>query len=481
MISIDYPPQLVQRIFSQEAPGGVPASVSLIVPTVTRVGEPFTLKIAVLDSLGYPSVCCIEPVRIDGLPVVQFHDGQPAIAAIQGITINQAGLHRMEARLGNERFFSNPTLCTSQPAQAIYWGDPHCHSALGYCMPATCRSLNYLFCAARYLSGLDWVAATDHVSNGRGDPGKWKDQCAVSELFHDPPAFVTIPAYEASFKGGAGGDHNVYMSRFPDMFVDDYDNGSVRTLCRMLREQNPELDFFVVPHHTTRTNKHGEISDDIYVGPELSPVIEIHSKWGTSEYRGNPNPLQKVHSGNSYVIDFLGRGMRFGFVGGTDSHASMPGGRGVEPAHIDRLPGLTATRTSVLTREEIYSAIKHRRCYASSLERIYLDVSIVNSPEGQSAAWPKLSSPRTLRITAAAQSDIVSIEVVRNGVTIHTHPVHRWHESFEWIDEQSLAGQTLESSYLGRFAYYYVRVNCTSGAKAWSSPMWLLLDKAEAR
>jgi hypothetical protein len=41
------------------------------------------------------------------------------------------------------------------------------------------------------------------------------------------------------------------------------------------------------------------------------------------------------------------------------------------------------------------------------------------------------------------------------------------------VDEQPLGEAALESPHLGRFAYYYVRVTCASGAQAWSSPVWL--------
>ena len=33
----------------------------------------------------------------------------------------------------------------------------------------------------------------------------------MSDNHDDPPHFVTLPAYEASLKGGCGGDNNIYM------------------------------------------------------------------------------------------------------------------------------------------------------------------------------------------------------------------------------------------------------------------------------
>ena len=96
--------------------------------------------------------------------------------------------------------------------------------------------------------------------------------------------------YEASLEGGSGGDNNVYCRGDLEDYVDHWEGGN-----RKLADALPETSS--VPHHTTRAGKHGELSDAIYPGPDLMPVVEVHSKWGTSEFRGNPRPLQKVHAG----------------------------------------------------------------------------------------------------------------------------------------------------------------------------------------
>lgn len=84
------------------------------------------------------------------------------------------------------------------------------------------------------MTGLDWVTAADHVSNGRCELARWKEQVALADAFNDPPRFVTLPGYEASLKGGCGGDNNVYMLRFPDLFIDDYEEGNIKTLVEKL-------------------------------------------------------------------------------------------------------------------------------------------------------------------------------------------------------------------------------------------------------
>ncbi len=489
MPKVVYPPELCQKVLAGEAAGGAPVVVSLVVPTVTVPGEPFTVKVAVLDERGFASLGCDGKVAVRGpgssapFAEVRFSRGQPAAAAVRDVVLPVGGFFRLEAELDGEAFFSNPTCCTLTPEHRIYWGDPHVHTILSNCHADKCRSLNFCYTAGRYLSGLDWVAAADHVSNGRCEFSKWKEQCVVRDLYDDPPGFVTLPAYEASLKGGAGGDTNVYLLRPPEMFIDEYEQGNVKTLCQKLAEVISKEEFFVVPHHTTRTRKHGELSDEIYPGPELMPVLEVHSKWGTSEYRGNPNPLKDVHPGPSYVVDLLDRGLQLGFVAGTDTHATMPSGVGVKPAladsiepgHIDRLPGLTAVRAPVLTRDAVFHGIRRRQCYATSLERIYLDGTIAGLQFGERTDLVRrmANELRTIRVSVAAQSDITSIELIRNGEVIHKHSCTGWHDALTCTDEDDWERVALESRYLGKFVYYYVRVTCSSGAQAWSSPVWL--------
>lgn len=484
MTHIARPPAFHHKVLTVEAPGGAPAEVYLVAPTQAALDEPFALRIAVLDADGYPSVeldGCVQ-IRADFAresPIeVPFRPGRAAVAMVEGVSIAEEGMFRFEARLGDQTFHSNPVNCLRRNWRHIFWGDPHVHTVLSNCHAVRCRSLNFCFAAARYLTGLDWVSAADHVSNGRCELARWKEEMAGCEAHNDPPDFVTLPAYEASLRGGCGGDTNPYFRRAPEMFVDEYEEGNVQTLCEKLAETVAPDDFFVVPHHTTRTGKHGEIPDAIYPGPELMPVVEIHSKWGTSEVRGNPNPLHDIHPGLSYAVDFLNRGLRLGFIGGTDTHATMPSGRGVESDAHDRLPGLTAVFADQLGRDAIFDGIRSRHCYAASLERIYLDVAVAGIDQGQAAPWPEADRPRPIQVVAAAKSDIVRIDVVRNGETIHRHPAGNWQTGFLFADEDSLADLWLDSPHLGRFVYYYARVTCSSGAQAWSSPVWLLASPA---
>jgi len=480
MCEIVYPSAFERRLLALEAPGGEVRSLSVVVPSVVRPGERFEVKLALLDDRGYPSMQAdgtLELRASSGRPSfarVKFSRGRPATAILQDVSVEGVGFHRFEAEFSGIRSYSNPCLCASEPANRIYWGDPHVHTILSDCHPDKCRSLNFCYTAARHLAGLDWVAATDHVSNGRCNFAKWKEQCAACEAYNEPGEFVTIPGYEGSFRGGAGGDNNFYFLRPPEMFLDDCETGSVRTACMKLEKEVPAGGFFAAPHHTTRNGKHGEITDDVYPGPELMPVVEIHSKWGTSEYRGNPNPLKKTHPGPAYAVDLLNRGLRLGFIAGTDTHATMPSGGGLEPDHIDRMPGITAVFAGALTREAVFDAIRNRNCYGTSLERVYLNGRIAGADFGRIVNWTDTGKPRRIEVSAAGKSDLETVELIRNGEPVACATGDGWNGDFSFTDEEPMKGLLLESKHLGLFAYYYVRVACASGARAWSSPVWLV-------
>lgn len=478
MVNIRKPDAWAAKILRQEAEGGAPKKIQIVLPTTARPKEKFRIRLALLDGKGFPSFSFEGNIKViydskDGDCVdFCFQRGEICIAEAEGLAINEEGYYRAEAFLSDKKFYSNPVRIAKELKHNIFWGDPHIHTVLSNCHAVKCRSLNFCYTAGRYLSALDWVAAADHVSNGRCEKSKWKEQSIVCNLYNEPGSFATMPAYEASFKGGAGGDCNIYMDKHPGMFVEDYEGGTIKSVTEKLREQ-AECDFFTVPHHTTRKGKHGEISDEIYPGRSVMPLVEIASKWGVSEYRGNPNPLEEIHPGPSYVSDLLSNGFVMGFVGGTDTHSTMTfADISLESFRVAKMPGITAVIADKLERGELYNALKNRKCYAAAGERIYLDMNVSGLAQGSLNKPDDYMNRRLVSFTTAAGSDIESVEIIRNGNVMAYYPVKSWYFTSSFEDSQPFEEVCLESKYIGYFCYYYIRVNCVNGSQAWSSPVW---------
>jgi hypothetical protein len=478
-----FPGDFVQKVLSLEAPGGSPTRAMIVIPTVVRPQQPVPVNLALLDENGFPVVGSPPPLtltfpREDGgeeTQTIEFPAGRPAVCRIEGVRFFQPGFVRLEADLQGHAHYSNPALVGDGDRPQILWGDPHIHTVLSDCHPDRCRSRVLAYTAARHAYGLDFVAIADHVSGGkRGSIGKWRDNLAMAELFHQPPAFSTLLCYEASMPSGQGGDNNVYPGEPRESYVDPGDRKlNVHELANTL----PDGDF-VVPHHTSRAKKHGELPPALYPGEQKMPVVEIHSKWGCSEYRGHPESLEDPHDGPSYVQDLLACGYRLGFIGGTDAHTSLTFCQSLEAGHIRHLPGLTAVLCDNNERACIHTAIASRNCYAASGERIFLEVLCNGLRMGRCARAANAEDPRRIEVRCAAQSDIDAIEIVRNGRCIHSLKPGAWHAEYDWCDDQPLAECALCDAQRGTpFVYYYLRVTAVSGAQAWSSPCWLELPQ----
>lgn len=475
-----YPPDVYQKALVLEGAGEAAARIDLIIPTITVPDEEFCVKVALTDVNGYASVKFAGTIQIAGLDQkleISFKDGQPALGKIEGLRISQTGLYRLSAELNGMTFYSNPTCCRKNPEYRIFWGDPHVHTHLSDCHPDRCRSAHFGYIAGRWQTGLDFVAMADHVSWGvRITPGKWRTQVVTSDLHDDSPEFATLPGYEVSLRGGSGGDNNVYTRFWPETWVDDWEEGTNKTLASKVEEMLGEDNYFVVPHHTSRGGgndpKHGEIPDENYPGEEALPVMEIHSRWGTSEYQGNPNKLKEPYDGKCYAIDFLNQGIRFGFIAGTDTHATIPSGYG-DFEHLSANPGFTAVRCQQLEREEVFDAMRTRNCYAASTERIFLEASVDGVKDGEIIKVKDALQAREIKVSVAAKSDIEKVEIIRNGEVIHSETPEDWKTEFTYTDSTDLKEVALTSNHYEAFTYYYIRVTVSSNGQAWSSPVWL--------
>jgi len=477
MARITFPDPVSEKCLRLEAAGAGLDRAMVTIPSIVKSGSPFAVTVSLLDQNAMPLISQGEKLTLacgDGRRLtVAFPEGRSAVCRIEGLIQQKSGFFRLQAGVAGQVFLSNPALAVDEGRPDVLWGDPHIHTTVGDCGPERGRTRNLAYAAARYAYGLDFVAIADHVSwNPRGTTGKWLDNLAACELYDEPGVFSTLYSYETSMKGGDGGDCNVYLRQPNRTYVDPWpDELNLAQLCEAV-----EGDFFAVPHHTTRSGKHGEIPPEAYPGERRMPVVEIHSKWGTSEYRGNPTPLKEIHPGPSYVQDLLAQGYRFGFIGGTDSHTSLTFCRQLEADNLSSLPGLTAVMVDHNHRDAIYDAIRARRCYAACSERILLDVECGGLEMGQAGRLPDMGEV-TIRAQYAAETHIESVEVIRNNELVHRESPGDWKGQLNWTDTRIRDASPLRDFETGNpTLFYYLRVTAQSGARAWSSPSWFAED-----
>jgi hypothetical protein len=130
--------------------------------------------------------------------------------------------------------------------------------------------------------------------------------------------------------------------------------------------------------------------------------------------------------------------------------------------YLDRtLCGLTAIFAEELTRENVFDALRTRRCYATTGARILLDFHVNECAMGQIG---RATDRVEIRVKVAGTAPIRSIAIVRNNVDIHRSEEPRMDMDQEliWRDHSPEPG-----------SWYYARVTQSDGHMAWASPVWL--------
>lgn len=219
--------------------------------------------------------------------------------------------------------------------------------------------------------------------------------------------------------------------------------------------------------------------------PEFERVVEIYNAWGSNERsskEGNPLPITSSEksgvqeSAEGSIQKALLANRRFGFVaGGLDDRG--PYSSFFEGDQTQYTPGLTAIIAPTHTREALFESLYQRSCYATTGERIIVGLYLAGIPMGKetsTAEKPGFVVNRHLSGYVAGTYKLKTIEIIRNGKTIHTYKPEDYHYTFTYDDMTALDKVTVDAhDKKPPFVYYYLRVTQGDGHMAWSSPIWV--------
>lgn len=298
-------------------------------------------------------------------------------------------------------------------AYQLFWGDLHNHNAVGYARGSLERSIEL----AR--EHLDFFAFTGHASwhdlpEMPGDRHlKWvrgfeahsehwpKTRRLIREA--NTKDFVALLGYE--WHSSHFGDYClIFPEDQPGLFLPDH--------------VNPLLDFaeakkaLAIPHHVGY--KQGwRGANWKYFRRNASPVAEIFSEHGCTVSDRSPLPMIRHSNGgrstSNTIEPQLARGLRFGFVASSDDHRGYPGAYG---------EGILGIWAGELTSKSIFEAIRARRTYAATGDRIVLDVKINGQSMGSEVSGER---DRQIDVRVESQDAMAMIELVRNGKVIERY------------------------------------------------------------
>lgn len=396
--------------------GGPPAALKALVPSQVVVGEPFRLLVHAEDEWGNPSVgyqgavqLSLEGGKCEGLPEsYTFAPANGGVHCFEGLKLKAEGTFRFVVadEVSGLRTESNPLICAAErPAYRAYWADLHgqTEDSVG-----TGTVLEY-FTYGRDVAGLDALA---HAANDfQITESYYYDVAQRVQEFHEPGRFITFLAYEWSGLTPAGGDHNVYFLKdtqeihrsghalIPDKWDESTDRYPLSELCKTYRGRN---DVIIVPHIG------GRRANLDFFDPELMPAIEIYSCHGVFEW---------------FLREALERGLVVGFCAGSDDHTCRPGATTGTSFGLGEYGGLTAILAPELTREALWEALKARRIYATTGERIWLDFRCGGHLMGEEFTSP---GPYTFQVHIAGTDSLREVTIFRGLKPLYSYPVVDW-------------------------------------------------------
>ena len=159
----------------------------------------------------------------------------------------------------------------------------------------------------------------------------------------------------------------------------------------------------------------------------------------------------------------LAKGLRLGFVGGTDNHRGHPGSSmdtmGGINFRLRPVGGLTAVLASECTRESLWEALFARRTYATTGQHVLLDFAVNGACMGSTI---EPAATFSIMVAVIGTDEIARVDIIRDGQEVHSATGDGTACEYTWRDRPPELP-----------CFYYVRVIQRDGNAAWSSPVWI--------
>jgi len=377
---------------------GPPAKWVAVLPSARAVGTPFRLCLKGEDRWGNPSDQCDRTFHlaasrpVDGLPdTVTFSPGEFS-RIIEGLTVTDPGdlwIRLIDAD-GAVAAESNPLRIVADLRWIPVWGDLHGQSeeTIGT------NSVHDYFAFGRDKAFADILG---HQGNDfQITKAFWAELNAVTRAMNVPGRFVTVPGYEWSGNTGIGGDRNVFymeedrpIYRSSHALIEDHsdidtDAHNVGELFDRLRDED-----CIVHAHIGGRYADVDMGHDV----RIERAFEVHSAWGTFEW---------------LIEDGFRNGFRVGIVANSDGHKGRPGASYPGASMFGSYGGLTCLLTEEFSRQGAFEALRSRRHYCTSGNRMVLEAHVdFPAPALRFDQDPNLGETGTRTVSRGEMGDIL--------------------------------------------------------------------------
>jgi len=295
----------------------------------------------------------------------------------------------------------------------LFWGDLHNHNAVGYAKGSLERAIDL----AR--EHLDFFAFTGHASwhdmpKMPGDAHlKWVRGFEVHTQHWPKTRQLIRDANDEQFVAFLGYEwHSSLFGDYCLIFPDDQPRLFLPDHADKLLDFAQQKHALAIPHHVGyKLGWRG--ANWKHFRRSTSPVVEVFSEHGCTMTDRAPEPMIRHSNGgratSNTILPQLTAGKRFGFVASSDNHRGYPGAYG---------EGVLGVWAESLDREHLLQAIRARRTYAATGDRVTLEFAINGAPMG--AELP-MTTDRQIDVRVEGQDSVAMIELLRNGRVIHRY------------------------------------------------------------
>ena len=294
----------------------------------------------------------------------------------------------------------------------IVYGDIHNHNAHGYGLGSIDRSVD----VAR--THLDFFAFTGHsswhdlgeIENG-AEAHFNKGFKRLAETWPQVQKVIADSNQDGEFCTFLGFEwHSNFFGDQCVVFPDDFQPIHYTDTLSKLRKFCVSKSALMIPHHLAYPSGWRGVNWEEF-DDTCTPVVEIYSWHGNSEDDRGPYPMFMGSPGGretgNTVKAALANGKKFGFVASSDNHSGFPGAYG---------EGLMGALVEDLSRPGILEAIRQRRTYALTGDRIELDFTVNGAVMGTDI---EAGGTVDVEYSVSGRDEIEVVEVVQDGAVVH--------------------------------------------------------------
>jgi hypothetical protein len=304
---------------------------------------------------------------------------------------------------------------------------------------------------------MDWLGNADH-DNGSGHQYAWWIIQKTTDIYFNPPCFITPFTYERSMSNPDGHRNVIFAQRGIRTLPRGDLKGDEKTGTPDVKMLYAYLRHFggICASHTSATNMGTDWRDNDRL---LEPVVELYQGdrnnyecegaprgWTADEIAANKRPEGEQARPKGFVWNALAKGYRLGFESSSD--------------HISTHSSYAIALVEKPSREAILEAFRARRCYAAT-DNILLVVKCAGHLMGEEFT---LTGKPTLEIHAVGTGPIAKIDIIRNSQYVYSASPNTAGFDMQWTDAEPPADGA---------NYYYVRIQQADTNLAWSSPVWI--------